>query len=163
MSIGNNQALDSGIARGSSERIESSNFFNIAPQTEALQVDAYKGLGHPSESGNVKQSDGFLAGMERAIDSIPEDIHGSQRAMIGGDFNQSAFKSEPAKDGKVEVADFKEADNEMARKHAGMMALGWGFGDGRAGGDMYGMNPSAEKQKINQLADGIVLKHVNNA
>lgn len=157
MSLGNNQALDSGVARGSTDRsVESSNFFTVSGPTEALQADAYKGFGHPSENGNVnvKHTEGFLDGMDRAINSVPEQMVGAQREIIGGKSDQAIWDANG--DGKVDVDEFKDSQAEKDRNHAGLAALNWGFGKG---GDAPGDLTAEQRERVKQLADEMIAKN----
>jgi hypothetical protein len=155
--MGNNQAFDSGVARGTSDRtVDSSNFITVSAPTEALQADAYKGFGHPSGDGNVnvKHSDGFLAGMDRAINSVPEEMVGAQREVIGGQANRAIWDADG--DGKVDVDEFKDSQSEKDRNHAGLAALNWGFGKG---GDTPGDLTKEQQERIKQLADEMIAKN----
>ncbi len=160
MSLGNNQAFDGGVGRGTSDRtVDSSNFITVSAPTEALQADAYKGFGHPSDNGNVnvKQSDGFLAGMDRAINSVPEEMVGAQREIIGGKSTQAIWDANG--NGKVDVDEFKDNQAEKDRNHAGLAALNWGFGKG---GDAPGDLTKEQQELVKKLADEMIAKNTTS-
>lgn len=152
------QAFDR-VNTGGSERMEAS-IFNIqvgSGHTEALQLDAYKGLGHPSETGNLAKSGeqgmGILAGMDSAVNSIPSEIHGAQREMIGGDARKSLFGDMDG-DGKLDVKEFQEAEAIKDRNHAGMSMMAMGFSDGGF------MKSDAIKKMAGDIAEEKLIKNV---
>jgi len=150
------------VRQGGSEGVEASNFFNTAPAADsACFKDAYSGLdkGSDAKGGSL----GFLDGMERAMDSIPNQVDGARSEMIGGDGSQPrAWETAKVADGKMDIPPADDLYRGDSRKHAGMAALAAGAMDGRAGGDVLGLNPDRIRREAQQLADGIVLQKAHS-